>query len=106
MPKNAIAADMSKHNKSKYSYNMTFWYEDKQIQCRDCSCIFVFTKEEQKHWYEDLRLPIYANAVRCLNCRIILRKKRDFDRAEQLKHMAEVAARIPHPNEAFFKRRS
>lgn len=104
MPPNAMPSDWSKHQPHN-SYGPIFWYEDKEVQCCDCACQFIFSKEEQQHWYEILRLPIYARAIRCVSCRAIAREKKRAYRAEQLKQMEEAANRVPHPNEAFFKQR-
>lgn len=102
IPPDAIPADWSKQRPHN-SYSPIYWYEDKQVKCVDCSCQFIFTKEEQRHWYEELHFPIYAEAVRCQECRAYARIKTRAERAEQLKHMEESAASV-HPNEAFFKR--
>jgi hypothetical protein len=37
--------------------------------CRTCGAPFIFTAEEQKHWYEDLGFFIDATAVHCGPCR-------------------------------------
>lgn len=100
MPADAIAADWSKHHPHN-SYSPPFWYEDTVVQCKACARQFVFSKEEQRHWYEDLRLPIYASAVRCPECRTQVRAMK----ASQREHMAKMAMKTPHPNEAFFKAR-
>jgi hypothetical protein len=49
--------------------NPHFAYFDKIASCRDCSNDFVFSKEEQRHWYEKLRLMVLAKEVRCNPCR-------------------------------------
>jgi uncharacterized Zn finger protein (UPF0148 family) len=104
MPAGAIVADWSKHQPHN-SYGPLFWYVDKQVQCALCSREFVFSKEEQRHWYEELQFAIYVRAVHCPECRAEVREKKQSDLAAQKKHMAEVSAREPHPNEAFFKKR-
>jgi hypothetical protein len=101
MPEGAIPADWSKHRPHN-SYGPLFWYQDKTKQCRDCGVEFVFSKEEQKHWYEDLKIPIYADAVSCKNCRAKIRA----EKAAQKEHMNAMALVEPHPNEAFFRRKT
>jgi len=96
----AIAADWSKHHPHN-SYSPPFWYADTAVRCRACDRQFLFSKEEQRHWYEELKLPIYASAVRCPECRAQVRAAKKSQR----EHMAEVATRTQHPNEAFFKAR-
>jgi len=99
MPKGAIEADWSKHQPHN-SYGPIFWYEDKENTCVQCGVQFVFTKEEQQQWYEEYKIPIYAKANRCSKCRAIVR----HDKRLQREHMMEMANRVPHPNQAFFKR--
>ena len=43
--------------------------------CRDCKKPFLFTAAEQKYWYETLRFPLDSIAVRCAECRKILRRR-------------------------------
>ena len=79
------------------------WRADKTMVCRDCGVTFVFTREEQRHWYKELKLPTLVTASRCAPCR---KRRRDL-LEEQARRQAEAAKRkrSPHPNEAFFKRR-
>lgn len=51
-------------------------YVDQHSVCRTCRKAFVFTKEEQKHWYEDLKFWVVSYAVRCCACRQALRERR------------------------------
>lgn len=101
MPKDAIPADWSKH-KPHNSYGPLFWYEDQSKKCIDCGREYVFSKEEQKHWYEELKIPIYAEANRCKECRATIRETK---MAQKL-HMQEMEKIEPHPNEAFFRRKT
>lgn len=101
MPTDAIPADWSKHRPHN-SYGPLFWYQDKTKMCRDCGVEFVFSKEEQKYWYEELKIPIYADAVSCKACR----EKVRLVKPEQKRHMQEMALIEPHPNEAFFRQKT
>jgi hypothetical protein len=62
----AIAADISKQTPA--SLPATHYY-DLDKECRDCRKRFIFFAVEQKHWYEDLRFPLEADAVHCPECR-------------------------------------
>jgi hypothetical protein len=68
MPKDAIAADMTKHVEV-CSYSARFWYEDVEFACRDCGSIEVWTAAAQRWWYEVAKGLIYTRAVRCRGCR-------------------------------------
>lgn len=59
--------------------NPHFAYFDKTISCRDCNKNFIFSKEEQRHWYEKLKLMVYANQVRCNDCRASKKLKDRFN---------------------------
>ena len=101
IPKTAIPADWSKHRPHN-SYSPLFWYEDKSKICVDCGCSFVFSKEDQVRWYEELKIPIYAEANRCKECRAAIRNAK----AAQKAHMQEMQNIAPHPNELFFRRKT
>jgi hypothetical protein len=44
-------------------------YFDISKICRNCKDSFVFSKEEQKHWYENLQFNSWSTPVKCLSCR-------------------------------------
>lgn len=53
-----------------YGYDLPyFMYFDKERKCQDCSKDFIFSKEEQKHWYETLKFYVSAQAIHCKDCR-------------------------------------
>ncbi|WP_165603666.1 zinc-ribbon domain containing protein [Planctopirus hydrillae] len=56
------------------------YYYDVLKQCRDCQRDFIFYAKEQKYWFETLKLPLEADAVRCVGCR---RRKRKQSQAHQ-----------------------
>lgn len=61
----------------KYPWDTAFpylTYQDRNFTCRDCESSFVFSKEEQQHWYEELKFVVYSKPVRCPECR---KKKRE-----------------------------
>ena len=39
-------------------------YYDVTRTCRDCDRPFIFFAQEQKHWYEQLGLPLEADCAR------------------------------------------
>jgi hypothetical protein len=66
IPETAIAADTSRQQRA--TVQVTHYY-DVERRCRDCRKPFIFFAVEQKHWYEVLRFPLEADAVRCPACR-------------------------------------
>jgi hypothetical protein len=83
----AIPADLSRQ--SPATVPVTHYFDVKR-QCRDCDRPFIFFAQEQKHWYEDLGLPLEADCVRCVECRkhqrgIALKR----ERYEELFHVPE-----------------
>src|SRR6186997_3344178 len=49
-------------------------------KCRECGKAFVFSAQEQRHWYEVLGFFIDATAVRCAACRAA---RRDLELARR-----------------------
>jgi len=97
---NYIEAD---HN--ELSHNNTYgllpiYYVDKFFYCKECDTQEVWTAKQQKWWYETAKGHIDSTAVHCKNCRNAIKNKK----AQQKEHMRQMAMRIPHPNEAFFKK--
>lgn len=87
------------------SHNNTYgllplFYVDKAYTCRDCGAEEIWIAKQQKWWYETAKGHIDSTAVRCRRCRNSIEEQK----LEQKKHMEEMAQRVPHPNEAFFKR--
>lgn len=101
MPSRAVPAD---HR--ALSHNNTYgllpdYYLDRPFVCRDCGAEEVWTAQQQKWWYEVAKGHIDSRAVRCRACRQRIRSQK----AAQRRHMEAMAARPPHPNEAFFRGR-
>lgn len=90
IPNTAIEADLSRQSPAMVP--VTHYY-DVSRQCRDCGRPFIFFAEEQKHWYEELGLPLEADCVRCVSCRKrqqgIAAKR---ERYEELFHVRERTA--------------
>ena len=86
IPNTAIEADLTRQ--SRATVPVTHYY-DVRRKCRDCDRPFIFFAQEQKHWYEELGLPLEADCVRCVPCRKRqhgLSAKRE--RYEELFHVA------------------
>lgn len=45
-----------------------FAYFNEERTCVACGARFVFTKEEQKHWYETLQFWVWSRPIRCEQC--------------------------------------
>jgi hypothetical protein len=90
IPNTAVEADLSRQ--SRATVPVTHYYDVKR-KCRDCGRPFIFFAEEQKHWYEELGLPLEADCVRCVPCRKrqhgIAAKR---ERYEELFHRVERTA--------------
>lgn len=54
-------------------------YYDQNLKCRDCEQWYVFSKEEQRHWYEELQFVVYVQNIRCPECRKTLRAAKDLN---------------------------
>lgn len=61
----AIRANVEEQN---YSVCPRHWYVDAKIRCADCGEQFLFSKEEQRHWFEKLRFWVESFPVRCKSC--------------------------------------
>ena len=66
IPNTAIEADLSRQSRATVA--VTHYYDVRRT-CRDCGRPFIFFAQEQKHWYEELGLPLEADCVRCVPCR-------------------------------------
>lgn len=90
IPNTAVEADLSRQPRA--TVPVTHYYDVKR-ECRDCGRPFIFFAQEQKHWYEELGLPLEADCVRCVPCRKrqhgIAAKR---ERYEELFHIVERTA--------------
>jgi len=75
LAQDAIVANWSQHA-SHRSHSPIFWCQDKLLSRRNCGAEFVFTKNEQRVWYEEYKLPIQVKAVCCTTCRQRQRKEK------------------------------
>ena len=70
----AIEANGSKQHwvigARSYGFGLSVrYYFDVRRVCQDCNRPFLFFAEEQRHWYEKLRIPLEVDCIRCHNCR-------------------------------------
>ncbi len=75
MSQKAILANASKQT----SFGMKgafFAYIDENHKCSTCREPFVFTKEEQQHWYETLQIETDVEVKNCPPCRKKIRKQK------------------------------
>ena len=90
IPNTAVEADLSRQ--SPATVPVTHYYDVKRT-CRDCGQPFIFFALEQKHWYEELELPLEADCVRCVPCR---KRQQGIawkrERYEELFHIPERTA--------------
>ncbi len=55
-------------------------YYDLHKKCKKCHKDFVFSKEEQKYWYEELKFWVQSKCLHCLDCRKKLRAEKPFQK--------------------------
>lgn len=81
--KEAILGNPKKQN-YRFKDPMETWhpffaYYDKRYTCEICKEKTVFTKEEQKYWYEKLSFIVYSKPISCKNCRKEIRATRNMN---------------------------
>lgn len=100
IPNTALPAETSKQLPA--TVQVTHYF-DLTRTCRRCHRPFIFFAQEQKYWYEELRMPLEVDALHCVPCRRQLREVLSLrQRYEELYHaqrtvsqtyeMAEAAA--------------
>lgn len=65
----AIKASISAQRVSDCHPEPNTAYFDETKSCRKCNQSFVFSKEEQKHWYEQLKFMSWSKCITCVKCR-------------------------------------
>ncbi len=84
-PVRSVAADMSKQvPNSSWGAPVTAYF-DIAFRCRDCRKKEIWTAEQQKWYYEEAKGPLYANAVRCHECRKRLKEQKQIQREQMAK---------------------
>jgi hypothetical protein len=78
-------AILGRPRKQRYAFNPIdinapdLAYVDQNLSCDRCGEDFIFSKEEQRHWYEDLGFVIMSHPKQCAPCRRILREGRNLN---------------------------
>lgn len=73
LPADALAADSARHRTTSALVSRPV-YTPTRDRCRVCHQPFVFTADEQRHWYEVLQIPLERVRVRCRPCRAAERR--------------------------------
>jgi hypothetical protein len=86
----AVPADLTRQGKA--TVLVTHYFDLERI-CRDCGKPFIFYAAEQKHWYETLRFPLEADAIRCPVCRkrnqALGKTRATYERLQKLRNPAD-----------------
>lgn len=56
------------------------FYIDYEKECTTCHEKFIFKKEEQLYWYEELKFWVQSVPVNCLSCRKKVRHQKELSR--------------------------
>lgn len=67
---------LAKPDKQDYSIHPYFVYLNLNKNCNSCNKEYIYTKEEQLFWYEELGENYWSRANNCLDCR---RQKREVN---------------------------
>lgn len=77
----AVRADTARQD---FSVCPRHWYVDATFRCVRCDQPFIFAAEEQRFWYEELKLYVDSRAKHCKPCRRELRElkalRQEYDR--------------------------
>jgi hypothetical protein len=74
----AVRADTSRQD---YSVAPRYWYLDLTFVCQRCKQRFVWTRDEQRFWFEELRFWIDSHPSLCRQCRATKREMSELRRA-------------------------
>ena len=67
---------------NSYSLSPPTYYEDVEFTCRDCKKVEVWTAHQQKWYYEVAKGSLFATAVRCHDCRMVIREQKTIQRQQ------------------------
>ncbi|MEL6254958.1 MAG: zinc-ribbon domain containing protein [Bacteroidota bacterium] len=73
----AIIVDVSKQ--IYLDYDPYLAYVDRANICKSCGDHFVFSKSEQKYWYEELKFWVQVNPNNCQKCRKEIRHQKNLN---------------------------
>lgn len=66
--KRAILGSPDIQNWGGFAYPYFAFYDDVK-QCKTCGNKFIFSKEEQQHWFQVLKFIVWSEARNCKDCR-------------------------------------
>ena len=72
----AVKADIIKQS---YLVCPRHWYIDAVVECSNCHEHFKWTKEEQKHWFEEYRFWVDSHPKKCKKCYQLKLVKAKYD---------------------------
>lgn len=81
-PTNGIPADIGKQVPNNSWGPPVTAYFDIDFRCRDCGKEETWTAEQQKWYYEEAKGSLYASAVRCHDCRKLLKERKELQRQQ------------------------
>ncbi len=61
-------------------YGIYLAFYDIEKTCKSCHQKYIFTKEEQRHWFEELKFCHRAKSVRCIPCRKEIRHQNHLNK--------------------------
>ena len=86
----AVRADIAQQD---FTVCPRHWYVDATLRCARCSQSFVFSADQQRFWYEQLRFWVDSRAKHCTSCRQELRRLKAL-RHEYDREVAAALARL------------
>jgi len=72
IPTGSIPVALDVIHSWKGSYSLAHkkpYYQDASFVCENCKKSFVWTAQQQRHWFEVLHGSPYSKATRCSECR-------------------------------------
>ncbi|MBA3329443.1 MAG: zinc-ribbon domain containing protein [Actinobacteria bacterium] len=96
VPPEAVPGDIEKQEFCSWCHPPHYYYVDEPKWCVECRKRFVFSAEEQKFWFEELKFNFHSIAIRCQECR------RSQRRGKATKIQLQEASRVveEHPDDA------
>jgi hypothetical protein len=83
-PVSIIQADESQQDRPRSTLCRMDKYETTTIPCSDCGAPIVWSAEQQKYWYEEVKAHIFATVnLRCQRCRKLGKHHINRNRAKQ-----------------------
>ncbi len=74
----AVRADISRQD---FSVAPRHWYLDLTFICKRCHHEFIWSRDEQRFWFEELRLWIDSHPFLCRGCRATKREMTEIRRS-------------------------